>query len=43
MISVRYSKVNQCWLGLWNDQLIRLFVCKVEADEWLQQMTGGTR
>ena len=43
MISVKYSKINQCWLGLWNDQLIRLFVCKVEANEWLEQMTGGAR
>ena len=40
MISVKYSKVNQCWLGLWNDQLIRLFVCEAEANEWLGKMNN---
>lgn len=43
MISVKYSSVNQAWLGMWNEQLIRVFVCKIEANEWLQQMTGGAR
>ena len=43
MLYLVYSRVNQAWFGMWNESVLRVFVCKVEANEWLQEMTGGTR
>ena len=34
MIRVIHSNVNQCWFGMWNDQVLRLFNSKGEAEAW---------
>jgi len=34
MIRVIHSNVNQCWFGMWNNQVLRLFNSKGEAEAW---------
>lgn len=34
MLRIIYSNVNQCWLGMWNDQVLRFFNSKSEAKAW---------
>ena len=38
-LSTKYSPVNQAWLVMWHDQLIRVLDTRAEAEHYATQMT----
>ncbi len=37
-ISLRYSNVNSAWLGMWHEQVLRVFPTLEEAKHWANQL-----
>lgn len=40
-ISLVYSPVNSGWLGMWHDQVLRIFTTKEEAVHWANQLMSS--